>query len=199
MNAVTMLADGTKVRLLNPSLKGVTIDTIATQLAKICRFNGACEGFYSVARHSVIGALSLYRKYDKATGAAFLMHDAHEVLTGDVITPVAQALSPPNPAAWKQDACRVSMLKVAGDRAIEKRFGVDITAHMGRVHQMDRELLHYEWDRLMPGNPDAAGIAPPHRQIVPEDLMYEITGYGEGWIYDRSVFIDTAKLLGVRG
>lgn len=67
---------------------------VAETLARIPRFNGHTEGGpYSVAQHCVLGADALFAETQDATlAAAFLLHDAHEAFTGDITTPVAEAL-----------------------------------------------------------------------------------------------------------
>ena len=93
---------------LNPlslSPEDIDLKDVAHHLSLICRFNGACHQFYSVAEHSVRVANTALRlvtedkaKKFKSTdkefeltvkdyGAALLalLHDAHEAYTGDMI------------------------------------------------------------------------------------------------------------------
>jgi len=57
---------------------------VAGSLSKLCRFNGHCNGFYSVAEHCVKASHLVTPEF------AFeaLMHDAHECLVGDVPFPI---------------------------------------------------------------------------------------------------------------
>lgn len=68
----------------------VDIGVIASALSKICRFNGHCDKFYSVAEHCVSVSNLIHRAggtiADRMWG---LLHDASEALgLGDIVTPV---------------------------------------------------------------------------------------------------------------
>jgi uncharacterized protein len=66
----------------------ITIEDIAAHLSKICRFNGACKEFYSVAQHSVLVAKDLkYLGYDIKHQLYGLLHDAAEAYVGDIVRP----------------------------------------------------------------------------------------------------------------
>lgn len=62
----------------------IDIHDIATALSKLCRFNGHCRLFYSVAEHSV--HCSKYVSPENALAA--LLHDATEAYVGDLIRPI---------------------------------------------------------------------------------------------------------------
>ena len=88
-------ASGRAVELLAPQAHQIDLEVdVPEHLARIARFNGACRsGVYSVAQHCVLGADALYRETSRRDmAAAFLLHDAHEYLIGDITTPTAQAL-----------------------------------------------------------------------------------------------------------
>lgn len=74
-------------------------DDIAWPLARVCRFGGRLPmhgpmAFYSVADHSVLVALIL-REFGEPASVQYagLMHDAHEALMGDIVTPVKRWLA----------------------------------------------------------------------------------------------------------
>lgn len=72
---------------------------VARSLARICRFGGQCPHWYSVATHSVL-VMTLVRDVWRRTDEPIplnawrlaLMHDAHEMFTGDICRPIVQQL-----------------------------------------------------------------------------------------------------------
>lgn len=62
----------------------ITIEDIASHLSKLCRFNGACGRFMSVAEHSGHVALMVPKEH----AAHALLHDAPEYVLGDKTRPV---------------------------------------------------------------------------------------------------------------
>lgn len=84
-NCWIQLASGTKFHILNPKIEDICIEDIAHSLSQLCRFNGNCSTFYSIAQHSVI--VSQYCKPQHALHG--LLHDASEGLgLGDVVSPL---------------------------------------------------------------------------------------------------------------
>jgi len=75
---------GRKFDLLNPSPEDVCIEDIAHALSMICRFNGHCNKFYSVAEHSLHVSYRAIRPW-KLEG---LLHDATEAYVGDMVKPL---------------------------------------------------------------------------------------------------------------
>jgi len=69
-------------RLVDPTamtLDDLDIQDIAHSLSRLCRFNGHCRGFISVARHSI----DVVRQVGTLTA---LLHDASEAYLGDMVT-----------------------------------------------------------------------------------------------------------------
>jgi len=71
---------GKTINLIMPKEEDIDILDIAHGLSNVCRYNGHCSKFYSVAEHSVL----LSYKY----GLAALMHDASEAYLGDLVSPL---------------------------------------------------------------------------------------------------------------
>ena len=76
------------------SQKNIVIEDIAHALSLICRFNGHCEKFYSVAEHSYWLAKYFYENCDYddehrlSLARHALFHDAPEAYVGDIIRPL---------------------------------------------------------------------------------------------------------------
>ena len=104
---------GKKIDLINPTRVMVDIEDIAHSLSMICRYNGHCRDFYSVAEHSVMveamgSQILLRREAERNSGKfsappkptseivqqslALLLHDAAEAYIGDLTTPLKHGL-----------------------------------------------------------------------------------------------------------
>jgi len=177
---------GKDIDLMKPDYIGLSLDTIATHLAKLPRYSGANDGWYSVARHSLIGAKAFHRRGAVERAKQFMLHDAHEAIIGEITTPVANALG----------KRRVAILKLAHDEAVEKRWNVDLRFNVKPIKEMDAELLYREWGRLMPGDPSKHGIEMPDTTRIPEDLQMMIHGRGT-WQNDFIAYINFANFLGL--
>ena len=75
---------------LDPRPEEVFIEDIAWALAHLCRYNGHCSKFYSVAEHSVLVSQVL-----KGTGHELcgLLHDGTEAYCADVPRPLKRMLT----------------------------------------------------------------------------------------------------------
>jgi hypothetical protein len=73
---------------LDPRPDEVFIEDIAHALSCICRYNGHCDHFYSVAEHS----FHVSRVVPPKLALLGLMHDATEAYVGDVIRPLKPML-----------------------------------------------------------------------------------------------------------
>lgn len=82
---------------LKPRVEDVRLEDIAHALSLMCRFNGHCRKFYSVAQHSVLVAEDLLTRAilldsgpERAKNAfrMALLHDASEAYLPDVTRPI---------------------------------------------------------------------------------------------------------------
>jgi hypothetical protein len=76
---------------LDPRPDEIKIEDIAHALSMICRFNGHCRRFYSVAEHSCRVAEFVRQRHRPCAREIFrqaLLHDAAEAYLGDVVRPI---------------------------------------------------------------------------------------------------------------
>lgn len=86
----------------------VNIVDIAHALSRICRFGGHCEGFYSVAQHSVLISELVDKKYKLCA----LLHDSPEAYVCDIPKPVKMHLEGYNKLEdqiWKTISSKFSL------------------------------------------------------------------------------------------
>ena len=78
---------GDYVDLCEPKPQHLKIEVFAHALSNLCRFNGHCRTFYSVARHSILVSHIVEQDLGMPGYALEgLMHDASEAFLGDVTT-----------------------------------------------------------------------------------------------------------------
>lgn len=80
---------GRRFHLRWPHADEIHLNDIVWALSHLCRYNGHCREFYSVAQHSVLVS-HLVEKSDPALALTALMHDAAEAYTGDITRPMKQ-------------------------------------------------------------------------------------------------------------
>lgn len=78
------LSSGRPFRPFAPRPEDVFIEDVALALSHLCRYNGHCRKFYSVAEHSV--HCSNY--VEKGHELTALLHDATEAYVGDLVRPI---------------------------------------------------------------------------------------------------------------
>ncbi len=158
------------------------IGEIAGSLAQINRFCGHARRPYSVAEHSLLVAEIAREKYAASPAAqlAALMHDAHECITGDVSTPVKQAIG----RHWSE-------FEEPHARLLRRQFGLasSFAAHATLVRACDlialaterRDLLAWQAGRNEPwpalDRPDQ--IVEPWPDIYLASHRREHTGWRE--------------------
>lgn len=77
------------VRPLELVPEDIYVEDIQHALSNLCRFNGHCREFYSVAQHSVHVSEWLSRNgYSLRTQFLGLIHDASEAYVGDMVRPL---------------------------------------------------------------------------------------------------------------
>lgn len=81
---------GKKFDFSNPQPDMIDIADIAHALSLLCRYNGHCSQFYSVAEHSVLLARHVmeHGAYKPTDMLTMLLHDAAEAYIGDMPAPL---------------------------------------------------------------------------------------------------------------
>jgi len=147
---------GRRVHPLDLRPEDIEVIDIGHALGNLCRFNGQCTAFYSVAQHSALVASIL----PGPLALCGLLHDAAEAYLADIVTPVKRQLrgyAEAENRAW---------------RAIADRFGLPYTMP-ARVGAADLVLLATERrDLVVPDHgdhewPHIAGVEPMPERIHP--------------------------------
>lgn len=113
----------------------IAILDIAHALSNLCRFNGHCRTFYSVAQHSVL----VSRIMPEALALEGLLHDAAEAYLGDITRPIKSQLL----GSWFHlMECRVNYV-------IVDRFGLRSTMYADLLQEADDRALATEARDLM--------------------------------------------------
>jgi hypothetical protein len=130
------LRSGVYFDLVDPT-GPIDVADIAGALAKLCRFGGQCQRFYSVAEHSVLCAWQAYTdKQPLDVCRAVLFHDATEAFCGDVVRPLKVLLS-----EYKTIEKRVEV-------AISKALNIDFDTNSGVIREIDNAMLFAERGQL---------------------------------------------------
>lgn len=144
------LANGNDLVFDAPDLSGLTIRDVAHHLSRLNRFTGATAMPLSVAQHSVAVARQLaHLKQSRETQLVGLLHDAHEMIIGDISTPMKRWL------AQNDGADFITRLADRIDAQIFHRFAGlknPVPPLMREaIHLADAQVLAAEWRDLMPG------------------------------------------------
>lgn len=141
-NFTTITAGGRIIDTSRVSVDDVDISDLAHGLAGINRYHGATHPYFNVADHSRLVAGIVRRSYEHANLVqtppamylAALLHDAHEALTGDIVSPVKRLLGD-----------SYTELEHRLDSVIAERFGIPV--HMlwhEEIKRADRLAGHAE-------------------------------------------------------
>ena len=146
---------GKKFYPLDPKIEDICIEDIAQGLSMICRFNGQCHSFYSVAQHSVLVS------YECSAENALqgLMHDTSEALgLSDLSSPIKNSGEFENYKHYEHQL----------QSMIYTKYGLDVVEPED-VKRADKVLLateardlllHRNKDWVMPANPLPYKIEP---------------------------------------
>lgn len=158
--------------LSSPETCTFDILDIAHNLARVCRFGGAVDEYYSVASHSVYVARELERAgHGACTVRSGLLHDAAEAYLGDMTSGLKRLMP------------EYRALEHRFNRAIEDRFYV-LFAHDAAIKMADlrarlaevRDLFvacPYPRELLVGGEGDLAAYETPVRPATPDEAEFE--------------------------
>lgn len=134
------LRSGRCFDLVAPS-EEIEVGDIAGALAKLCRFGGQCDKFYSVAEHSVLCAWQAYSDRQELPAClAVLFHDATEAICGDVIRPLKIMLGEYGPIYKRVET------------AIGKALGIDFAKYKDVIREIDNAVLFAEMRSMFPND-----------------------------------------------
>lgn len=122
---------------LDPRPEDFDIRDIAHALSMICRFNGHCLRFYSVAEHSILMAIYFIKKGEYANALWALLHDGTEAYLCDVPRPIKPYLT-----GYKE--VEDSLMAV-----IAERFGLGGVVMPKAVKDTDYAILFAEAEQNM--------------------------------------------------
>lgn len=139
---------GRRFYFADPKPEMIELEDIAQALSKLCRYNGHCRFFYSVAEHSVV----LARWYlstladdptpeEVETAYALLMHDSGEAYLCDVPRPIKAKLPD------------YKVLEEAIERAIAHKYGLAYP-HPKLVKEADGRIIVDERQQVMNPSPN---------------------------------------------
>lgn len=144
------------------------IELIARALSNICRYNGHCSRYYSVAEHSILMSYMVPEELALAT----LLHDASEAYVGDMPTGLKRAMG----ISFKSFEHKATL-------AVSRGYGIP-------MEQLESPVIK-QFDRRILGD-EAQQLLPPHRFWDKFVTEYEPTGVTiEAWPPD----VANAKFL----
>lgn len=123
---------------LDPREEEVFIDDIAHALSMMCRYNGHCKTFYSVAEHCVY----VSENVSPELALHGLLHDAAEAYISDLTRPVKQYIP------------EFKTIERNLERVIFQKFGLCSDFDQSEIKRVDNAILVDESDQLMGKKPE---------------------------------------------
>jgi 5'-deoxynucleotidase YfbR-like HD superfamily hydrolase len=163
---------------VNPTEDMVDIEDVAHALSHLCRFTGHCDRFYSVAEHSLIGALIFMERGDDELAFEFLMHDAHEAYVGDLSTNL------------KKLCPDFKIIEERVDKLIRRKYNM-ANEMSSEVKQMDIKMLATEKSNLLYNHRFSDWAVLNNIDTLNEDLRDSNLSMQQV----RQLFIDTFDML----
>lgn len=150
-STIKQMFSGGPFDILAPRARDIRALDIAESLSKINRFTGHTKPTYSVAQHCVLVS---YLLNDTGFEMEGLFHDAHEYITGDISSPMKNAIREMVRRLTGEDVDPIKAIERPIDAAIAQQFGL-IYPRPPQVKAADLEAMTLERRQLM--NP-ASGL-----------------------------------------
>jgi|SRR5690625_1076693 len=131
---------GVKLYPLDPRKNEIRTEDIGHALSLICRANGHCSHFYSVAQHSLNCAEEAKRRdYSIRIQLGCLLHDASEAYLSDITRPV------------KTELTKYIKIEKKLQKVIYDAYGLsDLTmSELQLIKEIDDAMLSYEMKLLL--------------------------------------------------
>jgi hypothetical protein len=165
---------GRMLDLADPESADVHVEDVAHHLARVCRFGGAVDGFYSVASHTLYVSKCLEARGNSPyVVAAGLLHDSAEAYLGDVVSGLKRMM----PDYKKLEARWEDRLQAHFDiRWRSGRVGLivkdaDLRARLSEVRDLFREN-QYPRELLLGGEGDREPFAEPVVEHSPDEAEW---------------------------
>ena len=158
--------------LSSPQPEQVCIEDIAHALANCCRYAGHSRWHYSVAQHSLLVA-EIVAATDPELALTALLHDAAEAYIGDWSSPLKALMRRGRDHDGGGGVWSPLNIEQAVERAIGKRFGVDLTTRNPVIKAADLIALATEKRDLF-GPAPQAGWGDATGFEIPEPLTRRI-------------------------
>ena len=132
------MSDGQRLLLGFARREVLELPVIANSLSRICRFAGNLPEHYSVAQHSLFVADHAPPELELAA----LLHDAHEVILGDIPKPISLYAG-----------SILGDIKAEIDQAIAEKYGLDPKDfHRAEIKEVDSFAAQVEYMTYKPLN-----------------------------------------------
>jgi hypothetical protein len=165
---------------LDPCTDDVSLEDIAHALSMICRFNGHCPRFYSVAEHSV-RCWRVARMECPEHAAWALLHDAAEAYLCDLPRPVKRCLP------------EYKTVERLNEKIIAARFGLRTLDMPAAVKEIDSRMLTTEATEM-----GMLATAPHPWASMPEPYLIADVRMFMGWTPARAE-VEFLSAAGVSG
>lgn len=165
---------GRMLDLSDPEHADVSIEDVGHHLARVCRFGGAVDGYYSVASHCVYVSRALEaRGHSPYVVAAGLLHDSTEAYLGDVVSGLKRMMPEYRRLEERWEARLQAYFDVywRGGRVGLIVKDADLRARLSEVRDLFRETP-YPRELLLGGEGDRSPFEEPVVEQTPDEAEW---------------------------